>query len=64
MSQIGKLVERTIEKIFMTMAYKSVGREIPPEIKKAMSNGTLFKVGVTGSVLTASVNGIPVDHIR
>jgi hypothetical protein len=58
-SKLGKIVEKTLERIFVSACYREVGREVPPEIKTAMKNGTPFSVSVTSGRLSAVINGVP-----
>jgi hypothetical protein len=59
MRKLGKLIEKTGERIFVSICYRSVGRKVPMEIKRAMKAGQPFNVNVSNGKLTAVINGVP-----
>lgn len=57
--RIGKMLGNAFERIVVAACYRSVGRNVPPEIQLAMKNGTPFKVSVLEGQLFASIDGVP-----
>jgi hypothetical protein len=61
MQKLGKLIGKVAERVCVSICYRSVGLEVPTEIKHAMKTGQPFNVNVSKGKLTATINGIPLQ---